>query len=59
MTDHFSFGSFIFDLFFHGKDFGGELGEELAGYGIAIVGAVEGENADVAGVRGGDVADCY
>ena len=59
MTDYFSFSGFIFDLFFYGSDFGGELGEELAGYGIAIVGAVEGENADVAGVRGGDVADCY
>ena len=59
MTDHFPFGCLIFDLFFHGSDFGGELGEELAGYGIAVVGTVEGEDADVAGVWGGDVADCY
>ena len=59
MTDDFSFGRFIFNLFFYGSDFGGELGEELAGYGIAVVGTVEGEDADVAGVRGGDVADGY
>ena len=59
MTDDFSFGRFIFNLVFYGSDFGRELGEELAGYGIAVVGTVEGEDADVAGVRGGDVADCY
>ena len=59
MTDDFSFGRFIFDLVFHGGDFGREFGEELAGYGIAVVGTVEGEDADVAGVRGGDVADAY
>ena len=59
MTNNFSFGRLILDLFFHGSDFGRELGEELAGYGIAIVGTIEGEDADVAGVRGGDVADCY
>ena len=59
MTNNFSFGRLIFDLFFHGSDFVGKLGEELAGYGIAVVGTVEGEDADVASVRGGDVADCY
>ena len=59
MTDNFPFVGLIFDLFFHDSDFGGELGEELAGYSIAVVGTVKGENADVAGVWGGDVADCY
>lgn len=59
MTNHFPFGRLIFDLFFHGSDFGGEFGEELAGYGIAIAGTIEREDADVAGVRCGDVADCY
>ncbi len=59
MTNNFSSGRLIFDLFFHGGNFRRELGEELAGYGIAIVGTIEGEDADVAGVRGGDVADCY
>ena len=59
MTNNFSFGRLILYLFFHGSNFGRELGEELAGYGIAIVGTIEGEDADVAGVRGGDVADCY
>ena len=59
MTNHFSFGRFIFKFFFYGSDFGREFGEELTGYGIAVVGTVEGEDADVAGVRGGDVADGY
>lgn len=59
MTDRFSLHRLIFDLFFNGIDFGREFGEELAGYGIAVVGAFEGEDADVAGVGGGDVADCY
>ena len=59
MTDNFSFGRLIFDLFFHGSNFGRELGEELAGYGIAIVGTIQGEDADVAGVWRWDVADCY
>ena len=59
MTNNLAFGRFIFDLVFHGGDFGGELGEELARYGIAVVGTVEGEDADVADVRGGDVADGY
>ena len=59
MTNNFSFGRLIFYLVFHGSDFGGEFGEELAGYGIAIVGTIEGEDADVAGVWRGDVADCY
>lgn len=57
MPDYFSFRRFIFDLGFHGCDFRGEFREELAGYGIAVVGGFEGEDADVAGVRGGDVAD--
>ena len=59
MTNHFSFGRLIFDLFFYCSDFGRELREKLAGYCIAIVGTLKGEDADVAGVRGGDVADCY
>ena len=59
MTNNFSFDRLILNLFFHGSDFRRELGEELAGYGIAIAGTIEGEDADVTGVRGGDVADCY
>lgn len=34
-----------------------EIGEEGAGDGVAVLGAVEGEDADGAAVRGGDVAD--
>lgn len=36
-------------------DFGGELGEEAKGDGVAIVGGREGEDADGAGVGGGEV----
>ena len=59
MPDYFSLCGFIFELGFHGCDFGREFGEELAGYGIAVVGRIEGEDPNVAGVGGGDVADCY
>ena len=57
MTDYFSLCGLIFDLVSHGCDLGGEFQEELAGYGIAVAGGFEGEDADVAGVGGGDVAD--
>ena len=36
-----------------------ELGEELAGDGVAVVRGVEGEDPDVACVWGGDVGGFY
>jgi len=34
-----------------------EIGEQSAGNGVAVLGAVEGEDADGAAVGGGDVPD--
>lgn len=50
---------FGFGFGLHGVDLGGEVGEELAGDGVAVVGAVEAEDADVAEVGGGDVVGFY
>ncbi len=36
-----------------------EIGEQGAGDGVAVLGAVEGEDADGATVGGGDSADVY
>ncbi len=41
----------------YGIDLGAEFGEQLARYRISRAGVVEAEDADVAEVGGGDVAD--
>lgn len=46
-------GAFIVDV----GDVPGEIGEQGAGDGVAVAGAVEGEDADGAAMGGGDVAD--